>query len=57
MLDLYYDRDTFGFRKNILLPLLNEYIKHLGEQNNYMALIFEEVYYLREKYTYSYLKE
>lgn len=32
MLDLYYDIDTFGFRKNILLPLLNEYIKHLGEQ-------------------------
>ena len=30
LLDLYYDIDTYGFRKNILLPLLKEYKESFG---------------------------
>lgn len=32
LLDLYYDIDPYGFRKNILLPFLKEYKDYLGEK-------------------------
>jgi hypothetical protein len=34
MLDLYYDIDIFGFRKNLLLPLLKEYRRDFGEKES-----------------------
>lgn len=34
MLDLYYDIDIFGFRKNILLPLLREYLHDFGDKES-----------------------
>ena len=34
MLDLYYDIDIYGFRKNMLLPLLKEYRNDFGEKDS-----------------------
>lgn len=33
MLDLYYDIDIYGFRKNMLLPLLKEYRNDFGDKD------------------------
>lgn len=52
MLDLYYDIDLFGFRKNMLLPLLKEYKSDFGnkelknEINIRKGLLFKKKVYL-----------
>lgn len=52
LLDLYYDIDIYGFRKNILLPLLKEYKASFGceeemtEVNIRKGLLFKRKAYL-----------
>jgi hypothetical protein len=52
LLDLYYDIDTYGFRKNILLPLLKEYKssfdceEEMTEVNIRKGLLFKRKAYL-----------
>lgn len=43
LLDLYYDIDIWGFRKNILLPLCNSYIKFY-EEKIYSSNIIDKKY-------------
>lgn len=52
LLDLYYDIDIYGFRKNILLPFLKEYQESFGNEENIQevnirkGLIFKKKTYL-----------
>lgn len=52
LLDLYYDIDIYGFRKNILLPLLKEYKESFGceeemtEVNIRKGLLFKRKAYI-----------
>lgn len=42
MLDIYYDIDDFGFRKNIILPLYKEFVEHYNNSYFNSEIISEE---------------